>query len=553
MEEINLQENEKALHEMREKRQKSKKRKKIIIPLVIVGVIVLIVIIAVVVFAILGSKAPTVQVTGLSRGDIESTISITGIVDSDKKITYYAPASVKVTDIVKAGSLVKSGDVLVKFDEDDIAYQVAVATLQGNINENSYQQSLAQYNKSRSEYNAAKQKVTEYTDLVNAQQQVVDSMTGSVTDNKLSNYKEIYTRQNKISEIQAQMAPINAKIEPYQEALVLAINSGDNAAKEEAEASIESIKKESGYYELEAEINKVQVEIQQLSGAGDMIGTGSEEAKKQREAQELLAEYRQELETAKAYIKQYEASSTSYEKSGLELNKELADLQANHQMEELDKVLNGVVAEFDGVVAQTGISAGDTAITGSGVVTVTSMEDLYVSITVAKNDIKRIKEGQKATIKILDNEYTGTVESVSRMATLSDRGSSQVTAMVRIDNPDDKIYLGIDAKTTIIAAKAENCLMLPVEAVFSDDEGDFVYVVEDSIVHKQYITVGISSSRFIEVVDGLSEDALVMSTAEAFIVDGMVVNAVNKDAIMSAIGGAVVEETSEEVSVEISE
>lgn len=550
MEEINLAENEKALHEMRQKRKKSKKIKKIIIPIAIVAVILVLIIVVAVVGIIMGSKVPTVQVTSLKRGDIESTISVTGTVNSDRKITYYSPASAKVTKVATAGEMVKKGDILVEFDENDIAYQVAVATLQGNINENSYNQSLAQYNKSRSEYNAAKQKVTEYTELVNAQQAVVDKIKNEQTDASYSNLEAQVNKNKELNKVSGEMETIaSTTLAPIMEQIQALSKLDENDPLiAPLEEQYKKLCEETGYNDLAKKQAQLRNDLTELDAASRSIGATSKEQQNYLDQQRVLAEYQTELETAKALVKQYEASSTAYDKSGIELNKELADLQANHQMEELDKVLGGVVAEFDGVVTQTGISEGDTAIAGSGVVSIASVEDVYVLITVTKNDLKKIREGQKATIKIFDNEYEGTVSSVSRVASMSDKGTSQVTAMVRIDNPDDKIYLGIDAKTVITAANATDCLMLPVEAVFSDDEGDFVYAVEDGMVVKKYITVGISSSRYIEVSEGLNEDAVVMTSIDSNITEGMMVNAVNPNDIMSAIGGAVVEESSSEVN-----
>ena len=549
MEEINLAENEKALHDMREKRKKSKKRKKFIIPLVIVGVIIVI-ILGVIIAGAVSKKPVTVNVVKPQIGDIEQTISVTGNVASNQVVTYYAPASVKVNTIAEEGSLVKKGDVLASFDEDDVAYAIAVASLQGDINDNNYKQALAQYNKTRSEYNEAKQKVTQYTDLVNAQQAEVDRMKNELTDTQYSNLEATVNKNKELSEVEVKLNSIASTVlAPIQKEMqkLDPENPEDKAALEGLTEQYDKLCEESGYNELSKKASDIRKSLNELDAASRSIGATSGEQQKQVDAQRLLAEYEAELSKAKATVSQYEASSSSYDKNGIELNNELATLQANHQMEELDKVLDGLVADFDGVVTKTFISSGDTAVAGSGVVSIASFEDVYIKIGVTKNDLKKMKEGQKAKITILGNEYEGTIQSISKVVTVSDKGAAQITATITIDNPDDNIFLGIDAKAVISTAKSEGCLTLPVESVFADSEGEFVYVVENGIVVKKYVETGISSNRFIEILDGVTEEDLVMKSAVSNVSEGSLVNPVDQDAIMTAIGGGIIEETTSEI------
>ena len=73
----------------------------------------------------------------------------------------------------------------------------------------------------------------------------------------------------------------------------------------------------------------------------------------------------------------------------------------------------------------------------------------------------------------------------------------------------------------IYAQKSENALLVPVEAVNSDKNGDFVYVVENDIVVRKDVVTGVSSDTQIEIISGLKENDQVMTDISLNIEEGM--------------------------------
>ena len=94
-----------------------------------------------------------------------------------------------------------------------------------------------------------------------------------------------------------------------------------------------------------------------------------------------------------------------------------------------------------------------------------------------------------------------------------------------IDNPDEDIFLGVDAKVKIYAASAKNVVTLPVEVVNIGKEGSFCYVIEDGLVTKRNITTGISSEDYVEITDGIKEGEEVIADLGDY-TEGMEVQAV---------------------------
>ena len=102
---------------------------------------------------------------------------------------------------------------------------------------------------------------------------------------------------------------------------------------------------------------------------------------------------------------------------------------------------------------------------------------------------------------------------------------------VHLTNPDDKIILGLDAKLTVHTDSAQNTLLIPVEAINADKDGDFLYVVENGCVARRPVTCGISSDEYTEILDGITEEdeIIVSSITGESLEEGMAVTVVAQE------------------------
>ena len=149
-----------------------------------------------------------------------------------------------------------------------------------------------------------------------------------------------------------------------------------------------------------------------------------------------------------------------------------------------------------------------------------------VDVSFSKSDLEKIEEGQKAVATIAGKQYEGTVTRISRAAAKNEKGASIIQGEIHIDNPDTDLYLGVDARVMVEGNKAENVVMIPVEAINIGKDGSFVYVVTDGMVQKRMVTAGISSDEYTEIKKGLEVGEQVIISVDAGIEEGMAVNPV---------------------------
>ena len=117
------------------------------------------------------------------------------------------------------------------------------------------------------------------------------------------------------------------------------------------------------------------------------------------------------------------------------------------------------------------------------------------------------------------------MSKIDGMATKNDSGAMVMGVNVKIENPDENIFLGVEAKVYVHMAKAESAVTVPLEVINSDRDGDFVFVEENGVVAKRRITVGISSDSVSEITEGLSEGENVIMANGMELEEGMAVTA----------------------------
>ncbi len=148
---------------------------------------------------------------------------------------------------------------------------------------------------------------------------------------------------------------------------------------------------------------------------------------------------------------------------------------------------------------------------------------MEVSVQISKSDLPKIAIGQQVDITINSKPYTGEISKISGTATKNNNGVAVVDTTIKVTNPDSDIILGVEANNKIHAQKAENTLVLPYEYVQTDSEGDYVYVVENGIVVRKNVTIGIASSTEAQIVDGLNVGDKIITGNYENLSDGMAV------------------------------
>lgn len=486
---------------VKEKNGKKKKRKKA--PIIIAVVIILLIVVRFVACGGNSQATAVVTTTQALRGDLQESVSTSGTVLSEEVKVIFAPVNGTLDQVkVAAGDAVEAGELLVSYNLEKL--------------DNSLRQSELQLEKSNASYN------------------------GVIADDSKNQWK-LYEATHNLEILNQQIADTKAYIKKLQNDLSESQRNTSNAlAKQSMELSnklselkseLEGMSPTSPEYAAKAEeIKNVNIEISQNSYVSQTASSSDyvdEMQKKISDAQDTLAgyeKYKTEMEAQKTASEG--VVMDSYDKTQYNADKELANMAYQETASDYELAKNGIVADFDGIVTECNAVPGSGVSGGMQLLTLESSENLKISFSASKNDIAKLELGQKADVVISGKTYLGEISKINRMAEKNASGTPMVGVEIHLLEVDDQIILGMDAKITVYTEKAENALLIPVEAINADRDGDFLYVVENGVVVKKPVVCGISTDTYTEILEGITENDVIIQSAFTALEEGMAVTAV---------------------------
>jgi RND family efflux transporter MFP subunit len=411
------------------------------------------------------SNAPVkLTVEAAERNHVKEVVDVSGNIESENVKAYYSTVTAVISQLsIKRGDSVKAGDQLLSYNTKDFETAVEQAKLGTRASETRYQSAINNNAKNSMNYkNAA-------TSLAILEQQIADE-------------------KDCISSIQEALTSVE----------VLASEITAVSTKMASTIDTKELKK------LQNELDNLQEEYDRY----DVASLSGDLAYHQTELTQCLtsqSEYKAQQKTADASL------IDSAAKNQLKTAGEAAKITQTQTEEELEKASQGLTAEFDGIVTVLDIEEGAFVSEGMKLLVVESSTEFKVTVNVSKYDIGKIELGQKAKIHVANQEYNGIVSKINRMADVDTSDKPEIAVEIHIENPDDKIYIGLEADVTIDTEEKADVLTVSSLAVYTDDEGDYCYSIENGVVEKKYITKGIESDILVEVLDGLTEGEQVIT------------------------------------------
>ncbi len=431
-----------------------------------------------------------VEVTKPEKGEIEEIVSVGGVVQTEELKVYFSPVNGEILDVsVEAGDVVKAGDVLITYDTEAMADTLEQARLQYLSGNTSYNNTLSDGTDAQQKLAEANRNLTVLEEQIAAQKAYVKAMHEQL-ESVQTERSDVYEEKS----LELQKLMIELQKDPIKNSNAIA---------------------------------QVQMDMQELQHNASKVNR-TEDLKAYEDSIEAEEEKLADLQEQKAEMEAQKQSAemgtlSDFQKENLSVTEQLNLLNYENAQEAYDLATQGIVAAFDGIVTEVSVMDDMPVGESTQLLSLANNNAVMVKFSVGKYDLERIAEGMVADIEISGNNYSGTITKINKMAQTTNSGSTQVGAEIHIDNPDDKIYLGLDAKVKIHANKATDAILIPINALNADKDGDFVYVEENGVAVRKNVVTGISTTEMIEIKEGLTIEDKVITTSILPLEDGMAV------------------------------
>jgi RND family efflux transporter MFP subunit len=170
-----------------------------------------------------------------------------------------------------------------------------------------------------------------------------------------------------------------------------------------------------------------------------------------------------------------------------------------------------VRAPFAGIVAQRLAQPGERVAVDGKIVALVDLSELEVEAAIPASDIPGVRLGQDVAFVVEgfdDRRFTGRID---RIAPSAIAGSRSIMVYAVVPNADGTLRSGMFAKGHVTLGRRD-ALVLPIGAIREDAEGALVYAVDEGVLEKRRVELGVrdESQGIVEVLSGLEPGVAVV-------------------------------------------
>jgi len=165
-----------------------------------------------------------------------------------------------------------------------------------------------------------------------------------------------------------------------------------------------------------------------------------------------------------------------------------------------------LIAPISGTVMTFDITVGN-KIDSSSLVTIADLGQPFIEVFLDPSDWNNVKVGKYAEITfdaLPDSKFTGKVTRVDP-GLYTSGNTSVVRALVQLDIPKDgfDLPLGSTASVDVIGGRADNALLIPIEALHPAGDQFTVFVMKNNKPTLRVVEIGIQDQVSVEIKSGL--------------------------------------------------
>lgn len=423
--------------------------------------------------------AVLVDAQTVGRDNLVLSNQFVGNVTPQEQVYVIPFASGTVTEVnYNVGDYVNAGDVLFKIDDEGAQLQLTQAQLSAT---------------------SAQQQV----DMANgASQQSTDLQLQSAQVQAQSAFDQAQIAYFQTKDAFDDFCDMEDRIDELKESIAAASVSGGDASNLPA---------------MQTELTRLQTTMAQMAAAGTTKETLNN-ALLRAESAYRAAEDGLEISNQSTALTQGDIRESAKEQSQTSL--QMAQLGV--ESAELALSYYTVTAPISGVIQSRNVEVNGMAASSNPAFVIANENTMTVTFNVSESVMKTLQIGDAVKVERNGAVYDGNITEVG-VAVNQQTGLFMVKATVMADG--ETLPSGVSVKVSSDTYTAENEIIIPYDAVYFENEGAYVYTVQDGHAVKTYVTTGIFDDTRIQIIDGIAEGDIVITSWSPRLLDGVEVDA----------------------------
>ena len=164
-----------------------------------------------------------------------------------------------------------------------------------------------------------------------------------------------------------------------------------------------------------------------------------------------------------------------------------------------------ILAPFHGLIVKRKREPADVVVPGSSILTLISMDELWISAWIDETEMARLRPEQSARVVFRSESEKSYPGKVVRLGREADRETREFVVDVQVLELPENWAVGQRAEAFIEVDSKDDALVLPARLLSNRDGESGVYLNENGAAKFQPIMIGLRGRELIEVTVGLQE------------------------------------------------
>lgn len=198
--------------------------------------------------------------------------------------------------------------------------------------------------------------------------------------------------------------------------------------------------------------------------------------------------------------------------SGVQVEKTKLGVRSGElQKKQIQKQIKStsIIAPYSGVITKKMIDLGSFVGAGTPLFELTDISSLKLTVNVPERDVLKFKLGQAVIIRADIygvRDFPGKITNISVVADKAHNFKVQIT----VPNPKRELMAGMYGSVRLKNNESVTALSVPRVALVGSSKNPQVYVVRDGKAHLTSFTAGTSDGDYIEVIDGIKKEDVIV-------------------------------------------
>jgi HlyD family secretion protein len=273
--------------------------------------------------------------------------------------------------------------------------------------------------------------------------------------------------------------------------------------------------------ELDVAQAKAQLELQQqiVDARRKLLAEGAIPGRDYDTAAAALVQAQATYDVARNHMDSLKAVSRAA--SLQQARGQLSSAKGKYLAAEAQVSYSEVRSPITGIVTDRPLFPGETANSGSPLITVMDTSSLMAKVHLAQTVAQQLEVGDAASVLVPAVQKPAPAK-VFLVSPALDPGSTTVEVWLRVDNRNGKYKAGTPVRTSINGKTIAKAVKVPLSAVLTGQDGSksVMVVGTDGAAHKTPVELGINDGDDVQVTKGLSGSEIVITTGSYGLDDG---------------------------------